>query len=80
MASDDSGDELRNLAENLVGPAEIGELLRVEANTINIWKTRHLDFPRPVRRLKSSDLWDVREVRAWAKSTNRFPADESGDD
>jgi hypothetical protein len=79
VVPDDPDDELRSLAENLVGPAEIGRLLHVGANTINIWKMRHSDFPRPIRRLKSSDLWDVREIRAWAERTNRLPAGAADD-
>lgn len=66
-----TNDPLRKYARHLVGPAEIGELLGVEANTINVWKVRHKDFPSPVRRLKSGDLWDAREIKAWAISTGR---------
>jgi hypothetical protein len=62
---------LRGLAKFLVGPAEIAERLGVEANTINVWKARHPNFPEPVRRLKSGDVWDVREIRAWAELTGR---------
>jgi hypothetical protein len=61
------------LAQNLVGPAEIADMLNVEANTVNVWKVRHQDFPAPVRRLKSGDLWDGREVKAWAEKTGRYP-------
>lgn len=64
---------LRSLAVYLVGPAEIAEMLKVEANTVNVWKVRHQDFPAPVRRLRSGDLWDGREVRAWAEKTGRYP-------
>lgn len=64
--------ELRAVAGYLVGPAEIGELLSVDANTVNVWKTRHKDFPKPVRRLRSGDIWDKREVVAWAKATGRL--------
>lgn len=71
--ADDDGEELRSLAEHLVGPAEIAELLKVEANTVNVWKARHPDFPAPVRRLKTGDVWDVREVRVWAEKTGRYP-------
>ena len=66
-------DDLRGIAKFLVGPAEIALLLNVEANTINVWKVRHSDFPSPVRRLKSGDIWDIREVRAWAQRTGRYP-------
>lgn len=66
--------DLRTLAEHLVGPAEIGELLDVDANTVNVWKVRHEQFPPPVRRLRSGDIWDRREVIAWATATGRYPA------
>lgn len=71
MAEDESRDSLRELAAHLAGPAEIASRLGVEANTINVWKNRHADFPTPVRRLKSGDLWDIREVQAWAEQTGR---------
>lgn len=63
---------LRVLARHLGGPAEIADLLGIEANTVNVWKTRDLGFPAPVRRLRSGDLWDLREVKAWAVATGRL--------
>ncbi|MCX2714126.1 hypothetical protein [Mycolicibacterium sp. J2] len=71
MADEDVAGTLRQLARFLVGPAEIADLLGIEANTVNVWKARHADFPKPVKRLRSGDLWDVREVQAWAKATGR---------
>lgn len=71
MADDGAEGTLRQLAQFLVGPAEIAQLLGIEANTVNVWKVRHADFPKPVKRLRSGDLWDVREVEAWAKATGR---------
>lgn len=70
---DDDREELRSLAGYLVGPAEIADLLKVEANTVNVWKVRHQEFPAPVRRLKSGDVWDIREIRRWAEATGRYP-------
>lgn len=69
---------LRALAGHLVGPAEIGELLGVDANTVNVWKIRHTQFPAPVRRLRSGDIWDRREVIAWATATGRYPGRDGG--
>lgn len=69
----EDGEELRALAEHLVGPAEIGALLGIEANTVNVWKVRHADFPDPVKRLKTGDVWDVREIKTWAERTGRYP-------
>lgn len=71
VGDDEGRDDLRALAVHLAGPAEIASSLGVEANTINVWKVRHPDFPAPVRRLKSGDLWDIREVRQWAEQTGR---------
>ncbi len=68
---DDGNENLRSLAAHLAGPAEIASSLGVDANTVNVWKVRHPDFPAPVRRLKSADLWDIREVREWARRTGR---------
>jgi hypothetical protein len=58
-----------------VGPAEIGELLGVDPNTVNVWKVRHAQFPQPVRRLRSGDIWDRREIIAWATATGRYPVE-----
>jgi hypothetical protein len=66
---------LRSLAQFLVGPAEIGALLNVDANTVNVWKTRHQGFPAPVRRLRTGDIWDRREVIEWARATGRYSDD-----
>lgn len=70
--------DLRRLAEHIVGPAEIADLLGVHANTINAWKVRDLDFPAPIRRLRGIDLWDRREVLAWAERTGRYPRADPG--
>lgn len=72
--------DLRRLAEHIVGPAEIADLLGVHANTINAWKVRDLDFPAPIRRLRGIDLWDRREVLAWARRTGRYPRSEPRED
>ncbi len=73
VASGEEIETLRDLARFLVGPAEIAELLGIEANTINVWKVRHADFPKSIRRLRSGDLWDVRDITAWARATGRQP-------
>ena len=71
-------EDLRALADHIVGPAEIAELLGVHANTINAWKGRDVDFPPPIRRLRGIDLWDDREVLAWGRRTGRYPRRPEG--
>jgi hypothetical protein len=80
VGNEDQEHELRALAAHLVGPAEIASILKIEANTINAWKKRYPDFPAPVRRLKTGDVWDDREVLAWAKKTGRYDPSETASD
>jgi hypothetical protein len=68
------GGALRAMAVYLAGPAEIAQHLGIRPNTINQWKVRHLDFPTPVRKLRSGEIWDIREVQAWAVRTGRLEA------
>lgn len=61
-------------ARYLAGPAEIAGVLGVEANTINVWRRRGFKghaFPAPVVQLAGSNVWDVRDVIAWADRTGR---------
>lgn len=67
-----SADTLRAEAVHLAGPAEIAERLGIEANTINVWKVRHPDFPTPVRKLRSGEIWDIRDIVEWAERTGRL--------
>lgn len=63
-----------NDAQYLAGPKEIGRILGVEANTVNVWQRRtqaEAPFPAPVVRLAGCSVWDIREVIAWADTTGR---------
>lgn len=58
-------------AEFLAGPAEIGHVLGVAANTVNAWRRRDNGFPAPLVQLRSGAIWDIREVIAWADRSGR---------
>lgn len=61
-------------ARHLAGPAEIAGVLGVEANTVNVWRRRGFKghaFPEPVVKLAGSNVWDIRDVIAWADKTGR---------
>ena len=61
-------------AQHLAGPKEIGRVLGVKANTLNVWQRRGLSgraFPPPVVKLAGSKVWDIRDVIAWADATGR---------
>ena len=61
-------------ARYLAGPQEVGAVLGVEANTVNVWQRRRKatnPFPTPVVKLAGTAVWDIREVIAWADETGR---------
>ncbi|MDR6200889.1 hypothetical protein QE374_002798 [Microbacterium sp. SORGH_AS428] len=61
-------------ARFLAGPKEVGVVLGVEPNTVNVWQRRQestTPFPSPVVRLAGMAVWDIREVIAWADETGR---------
>jgi hypothetical protein len=59
-------------ARFLAGPKEVGVVLGVDANTVNVWlRRRPAGFPPPVVRLAGCSVWDIREIIAWADATNR---------
>ncbi|WP_133119199.1 hypothetical protein [Mycolicibacterium agri] len=61
-------------ARYLAGPKEIGQVLGVEPNTVNVWQRRDASrppFPAPIVRLAGGSIWDIRDVIAWADATGR---------
>ena len=56
----------------LAGPKEVGLVLDVDANTVNVWQQRDgAGFPAPIVRLAGCAVWDIRDVIAWADATGR---------
>jgi hypothetical protein len=61
-------------ARFLAGPKEIGAVLGVQANTVNAWRRRGdgvQAFPAPIVTLAGGNVWDIRDVIAWADATGR---------
>lgn len=61
-------------ARFLAGPKEVGAVLGVEANTVNVWQRRAetaRPFPSPIVKLAGTAIWDIRDVIAWADATGR---------
>ena len=55
---------------DLVGAAELGEMLGVSRQRIN-QLTTHRDFPAPVVVLRMGKVWDLADVRTWADEHGR---------
>jgi len=59
----------------LVGAAEIAELLGISRQRVNALARTHDDFPRPVAELTAGRIWSKQDIDAWAKRTGRLPPD-----
>jgi chromosome partitioning protein len=51
----------------LLGLAEVAQLLGVTKQVVANWKVRREGFPKPVVELKSGPVWRKKEVVAWAE-------------
>lgn len=57
----------------LVGAAEIAQRLDVKKpHLIHDWRRRYPEFPKPIVELTGILLWDWRDVKCWALTTNRI--------
>jgi predicted DNA-binding transcriptional regulator AlpA len=61
------------MQEDLVGAAEIAELLGITRQRVDQISRTHADFPAPLAELKSGRIWSREAVEAWAKRTGRLP-------
>lgn len=59
---------------DLMGTEEIADLLLVERRTVNVWKQRGR-LPDPYATISGTPIWLRADIVAWAKSTDRWPAD-----
>lgn len=51
---------------DLLGLAEVADLLRVTKQAIANWRARREDFPGPIATLKSGPVWSAESIRSWA--------------
>jgi len=55
----------------LVGTAEVAEMLDVTKQTLTNWRGRVSSFPSPVAELKSGPVWNREDIAAWGKSVGK---------
>ena len=61
-------------ARYLAGPKEVAAVLGIQSNTVNVWRRRAsggLEFPKPIVALAGTNIWDIRDIIAWADATKR---------
>jgi predicted DNA-binding transcriptional regulator AlpA len=61
------------VALDLVGVAEIAEMLGVTRQRVNAIVQSHSDFPKPVAELSAGRIWLRKDVETWARQTGRRP-------
>ena len=52
----------------LVGVAEVAELLGVTRQAASNWRERHADFPSPIASLRSGPVWELPAILSWAQA------------
>lgn len=57
--------------DDVVGAAEIAELLGMSRQRVVFLASHDEGFPRPWRTLRMGRLWDLTDVVAWASETGR---------
>jgi hypothetical protein len=53
--------------DEVVGVHEIAERLKVEKNTVQVWRRRYEDFPAPDYELAMGPAWWWSRVETWKK-------------
>ncbi len=58
---------------DLVGVAEVVELLGISRQRVNILMRTHEHFPEPVAELKAGRIWFRKDIVKWALQVGRLP-------
>lgn len=53
--------------EDLIGLYEIAQIAKVSPAAVGNWRTRHLDFPIPVKQLQSGPVFQKRQISNWLR-------------
>lgn len=58
--------------QNFVGLSEIAELSKVSTQTVNNWKKRYSDFPKPIAQIKAGEFYDEEQIINWLKRRGKI--------
>ena len=59
--------------DDIVTSEDIATRLSVKPATVRQWKTRHADFPRPIKEVAKSGVWSWGAVMLWAVDHGHLP-------
>lgn len=71
------GSEVASL--DVVSVTEIARRTGRPVNTIQSWRRRHRDFPKPIVQLAAGPIWNWPAVEAWVASRGRVPASKTAE-
>lgn len=55
----------------LLGVSEVANRLGVKVNTVQVWRRRHPDFPKPLTDLAGGPIWWAPDIDAWMEGRSR---------
>lgn len=55
----------------LVGAAELSEMLGVSRQRVDALARSRLDFPRPIAEIRAGRIWLKADIEEWARATGR---------
>ena len=58
--------------EQLVGIAEIAQMLDVSSAAVTNWRSRFSDFPKPIAILKSGPVYKAEQIQKWNRRRNKM--------
>lgn len=58
--------------QKFVGLSEIAEIAEVSTQTVNNWKKRYSDFPKPIAQIKAGEFYDEEQIINWLKRRRKI--------
>lgn len=59
-------------ASDPVGATEIAERLKVQLNTVQVWRIRYPEFPAPKWTVGGRPAWEWETIRRWAVANGKL--------
>lgn len=58
--------------QEFVGLSEIAEIAEASNQTVNNWKKRYADFPKPIAQIKAGEFYDKEQIIKWLKRRGKI--------
>ena len=58
--------------QEFVGLSEIAMIAETSTQTVNNWKRRYKDFPKPIAQVKAGEFYDKEQIINWLKRRGKI--------